>query len=138
MGGTTMAAFPTEVAQELLLPEPDVLTGVMLAADDGVGQDELVERIRPLLPEGAEAITGEALTTEQEKDVGSDFLDFFETFLLVFAGIFDWYRPLADLSPQELSAGFDELFAVNVKSALVAVHVCQPSACARGGTRHVP
>jgi putative ABC transport system permease protein len=87
MGGTTMAAFTTEEAQALLLPEAGSLTGVVLGAADGVGQDELVERITPLLPDGAEAITGEALTTEQEKEVESDFVSFFETFLLVFAGI---------------------------------------------------
>ena len=34
-------------------------------------------------------------------------------------GIFDFYRGLADLDDEQLDAGFDEIFAVNVKSQLV-------------------
>ena len=40
-----------------------------------------------MLPDGVEAITGAELTAEKEDDIESDFLGFFETFLLVFAGI---------------------------------------------------
>jgi phthalate 3,4-cis-dihydrodiol dehydrogenase len=36
-------------------------------------------------------------------------------------GIFDFYRGLADLGDDELEAGFDELFSVNVKSGLVCI-----------------
>jgi NAD(P)-dependent dehydrogenase (short-subunit alcohol dehydrogenase family) len=36
-------------------------------------------------------------------------------------GIFDFYRGLDDLGPQELDAGFDELFRANVLSQLVSV-----------------
>lgn len=86
-GGVTFAGFTTEAAQELLLPEPDRLTGVRVAAVDGVSQDELVEQISPVLPADAEAITGVALTAEQEDAIQGDFLGFFESFLLVFAGI---------------------------------------------------
>lgn len=42
--------------------------------------------------------------------------------LLCFAGVFDWYRRLEDMTADEVASGFDELFAVNVKSALFAVH----------------
>lgn len=87
LSGVTMAAFTTEVAQELLLPEADSLTGAVLAADEGLSQGELVERLDSVLPEGAEAITGEDLTAEQEEEIESDFLGFLENFLLVFAGI---------------------------------------------------
>ena len=38
-------------------------------------------------------------------------------------GIFDFYRGLADLADDQLDAAFDEIFAVNVKSHLVSVHV---------------
>src|SRR5690606_29579767 len=41
----------------------------------------------PLLPGDTEAITGEALTAEANEDMSEEFLNFFETFLLVFAGI---------------------------------------------------
>ncbi len=36
-------------------------------------------------------------------------------------GIFDFYRDLSDLSPEELDRGFDELFRANVLSQLVSV-----------------
>jgi len=36
-------------------------------------------------------------------------------------GLFDYRRGLADLSAEQLDAGFDELFAVNVKSMLLSV-----------------
>jgi NAD(P)-dependent dehydrogenase (short-subunit alcohol dehydrogenase family) len=36
-------------------------------------------------------------------------------------GVFDFYRGLADLDDDQLDAGFDEIFAVNVKSQLVSV-----------------
>ena len=39
------------------------------------------------LPDGVEAITGAELTAEQQDDVESDFLGFFQTILLAFAGI---------------------------------------------------
>jgi NAD(P)-dependent dehydrogenase (short-subunit alcohol dehydrogenase family) len=41
-------------------------------------------------------------------------------------GIFDFYRGLADLDDQTLDEGFDEMFAVNVKSQLVCVRAALP------------
>jgi len=41
-------------------------------------------------------------------------------------GIFDFYRGLADLDDDQLDAGFDEVFAVNVKSQLVSVRAALP------------
>jgi putative ABC transport system permease protein len=86
-GGVTFAGFTTETAQDLLLPEPGQITGVLVAADEGVSQAQLVDRIEPLLPDQAEAITGDALTAEQEHDIQTDFLGFLTSFLVVFAGI---------------------------------------------------
>jgi putative ABC transport system permease protein len=87
IGGVTFAAFTLPVAQELLLDSTDVITSVIAVADPGVTQAELTDRIDPVLPSGVEALTGVELTAEQNADIGEDFLDFFETFLLVFAGI---------------------------------------------------
>jgi putative ABC transport system permease protein len=86
-GGVTFAGFETSFAQQLLLPEPDQITSISVAAEDGVSQGELVQRIRPTLSEGTEAITGDALTQEQEDEIESDFLGFFTTFLTAFAVI---------------------------------------------------
>jgi phthalate 3,4-cis-dihydrodiol dehydrogenase len=41
-------------------------------------------------------------------------------------GIFDFYRGLADIPADQLDAAFDEMFAVNVKSQLVAVQAALP------------
>jgi putative ABC transport system permease protein len=87
LGGSSYAAFTLDTAQRLLLPEPGKVTSFIVGAEDGVSQTALVHDLRPLLPDGAEAITGTALTAEQEDAVQSDFLGMFKTFLLVFAGI---------------------------------------------------
>ena len=86
-GPQTYAAFTTEFAQQLLLPEPGRISDVLVAADDGVSQQELVDRLEPVLPDGSEALTGAALTDEQRSNLEGDFLGFFKAFLLVFAGI---------------------------------------------------
>ena len=49
-------------------------------------------------------------------------------------GIFDFYRGLADLSDEQLDAGFDEIFAVNVKSQLVTVQAALPELRRDGGS----
>jgi len=86
-GGSTFTGFTFEAAQDLLLPEPGKLTDIRVAALDGVSQQAAVDQIETVLPDGVEAITGTALTAEQEEDIESDFLGFFEQFLVVFAGI---------------------------------------------------
>jgi NAD(P)-dependent dehydrogenase (short-subunit alcohol dehydrogenase family) len=49
-------------------------------------------------------------------------------------GIFDFYRGLADLDDDQLDAGFDEIFAVNVKSQLVSVRAALPELRRAGGS----
>lgn len=85
IGGSTLVAFETATAQELLLGSTERLTGVVVHAAAGVGQDELVARIEQVLPDGVEAITGADLTAEQEDAIERDFLGFFNTALLIFA-----------------------------------------------------
>ena len=41
------------------------------------------------------------------------------TIAVSFVGIFDHYRPLADIPAQSFDAAFDEIFSVNVKSAFL-------------------
>jgi putative ABC transport system permease protein len=86
-GPLTWAAFSMDYAEQVLLPSPDKVTGVLVAATDGVSQEQLVSRIDPVLPGDAEAVTGAELTAEQQDAIEGDFLGFMETFLLVFAGI---------------------------------------------------
>jgi putative ABC transport system permease protein len=87
MAGTTFAAFTTAEAQRLLLGGRDEVTGVLLQADPGVSQAQLVRQLQPSLPAGITAITGHQLTQEQQDDVNSAFIGFFETVLLVFAAV---------------------------------------------------
>ena len=86
-GGTTYAAFTLEAAQRYIAGGPERLSSVLVAAEPGVSQEELVERIRPLVPEGAEAITGTAYADDLLDDINSDFLTALRTFLTMFAGI---------------------------------------------------
>jgi putative ABC transport system permease protein len=86
-GPATYAGFTTDYARDVLLPSADQIPGVLLAADEGVSESELIDRLAPTLPDGAEALTGAQLTAEQEDEIEGDFLGFFEAFLLVFAGI---------------------------------------------------
>jgi putative ABC transport system permease protein len=87
VGGLTYVAFDTSTAQQLLTGATTQLTGILVRAADGVTPDELASRIEATLPAGLEAITGAELTAEQQRDVESDFLGFFQTLLLAFAGI---------------------------------------------------
>jgi putative ABC transport system permease protein len=86
-GPVTYAAFSDEEAARLLVPGSDQASSIRVKAEPGVSQADLVSRIDRVLPDGAEALTGAALTAEQEDDIQGDFLGFFKSFLLVFAGV---------------------------------------------------
>ena len=86
-GGVSFAAFTLDEAQQYLAGGADVVSQVIVAAADGVSQDDLVQRLLPIIPDGAEAVSGTDLTDEATDGISADFLDFFEAFLLAFAGI---------------------------------------------------
>jgi len=86
-GKSTYTAFTLTGAQRYELRKPGQLSSIAVKAAPGVSQQQLVDRIRPLLPRGVEALTGAQLTDETTKDVTGQFLDVFRTFLLVFAGV---------------------------------------------------
>jgi len=46
--------------------------------------------------------------------------------LVCCTGVFDSYRSILDLTPGEIEAGFDEIFATNVKSYMLAVKAALP------------
>lgn len=85
-GRGTFVAFGLSDA-ERYLTKPGRVSSVVVHADPGVSQQQLVDRLRPLLPPGTEAITGAALTDETTSDLVGGFLAFFSRALLVFAGI---------------------------------------------------
>ncbi|HEY6532032.1 MAG TPA: FtsX-like permease family protein [Acidimicrobiales bacterium] len=83
--GATLAIFELSTAQELF-GFPDKFSQIAVAADEGISQQELADRITEVLPEGLEAVTGEDLTEEQQSQT-REFLGFFNTFLTAFAVI---------------------------------------------------
>ena len=87
LGGVTYTWFDTDTAQRLLLHSDDLVSAVNLTAAPGVSPEQLVAVVQPTLPSGIEAVTGTTLTAEDDADIAADFLDFFETFLLMFAGV---------------------------------------------------
>ena len=87
LGGVTFTWFDTATAQGVLLNSDDQITAVNLTAAPGVSPEQLVAAVEPVLPTGTEAVTGSTLTAEDDADIAADFLDFFNTFLLMFAGV---------------------------------------------------
>ena len=87
LGETTFTAFTMDEAQRRLTGGDDRVSSVLVDAADGVAQDELVERIRDVLPAGTEVLSGDELAQEQTDDINEDFLGMLTTFLTVFAGI---------------------------------------------------
>jgi putative ABC transport system permease protein len=83
--GATLAVFDTPTAQQVL-GLPGKYSDIAAAAEPGVSQEELAQRVQAALPDGLQAVTGKALTEEQQSQT-RDALGFFNTFLLVFAVI---------------------------------------------------
>jgi putative ABC transport system permease protein len=82
-GGATVVLFPPTVAQAVLA-EPGKYDDISIVAKTGVTQDQVVRSIVRVLPDGAEAITGAAITEESQSETRDTFA-FFRTFMLVFA-----------------------------------------------------
>jgi putative ABC transport system permease protein len=83
LAGSTFVAFRDDVAQQLLA-EPGRYNEISVKAADGVSQEEVTARVAAALPVGTEAITGEAITKENQDLIG-EMTSFFSTFMLIFA-----------------------------------------------------
>jgi putative ABC transport system permease protein len=86
-GGSTYVGFSLAGAERYLSGKPGQVTSILVKPASGVSQQELVDQVRPLLPSGVEAITGQELSDESISDINQGFLGLFRTFLTVFAGI---------------------------------------------------
>jgi putative ABC transport system permease protein len=82
-GGATFTMFTTEAAQRYV-GEADKFDSISVAAEEGVSQQEIVDRIAGVVPSGVEVVTG-ATVTEENQDALRQGLSFFSTFMLVFA-----------------------------------------------------
>jgi putative ABC transport system permease protein len=81
--GATVASFDLHTAQKHL-GQPGKVNEIRLRADSGVSADQLRDRVAAQLPSGIEALTTTDLTAQQSKQTAEG-LQFFTTFLLVFA-----------------------------------------------------
>ncbi len=86
LAGASLTSFDTKTAQQLFLGGKDVYNGIWVTARDGVSQAELRDQVRPLLPAGVEAVTGDKAADESASEINQA-LSFISTFLLVFAGV---------------------------------------------------
>ncbi len=83
-GSATYAAFTTEFAERFLLPEPGMASSIAVAAEPGISQLELVSRLGAVLPDGVEAITGDAFTGEIAEQAQGEDYEAFQQALLIF------------------------------------------------------
>jgi putative ABC transport system permease protein len=83
--GATLAGFELSEAQKLMGLEGR-LTVISIQGEAGVSPEELQQRVMSTLPEGVEAITGEADTDEQLAEVAEG-LSFLTVALLAFAAV---------------------------------------------------
>ncbi|MGW4379109.1 FtsX-like permease family protein [Kitasatospora sp. NPDC004531] len=87
MGPSTFTALTLADAQAHLTPRGAGQVSTVRLRSDSLSQRQLVDRVRPLLPTGVEALTGADATAQSTADVSGRFLGLFTTLLLVFAGI---------------------------------------------------
>jgi putative ABC transport system permease protein len=85
IAGATLLAFDAPTAQAVA-GTPGTWSSLSIAADPGVSDPQLRDRISAVLPKGTEALTIQQSTAKDSKDLKQG-LSFFNTFLLAFAGI---------------------------------------------------
>ena len=86
LNGATLALFEARAAQDLFLGGADAYSNLWVTAEDGLGQEDLRDRVAAELPSGFEAVTGDAAADEAATDL-LEAISFLERFLLIFAGI---------------------------------------------------
>lgn len=86
MAGATYVGFTEEQAIDLL-GEPGQVSDLRVRGDGTLSDTQLRDAVAAIVPEQAEAITGDELTAEQQEDIQGDFLGFLKNFLLAFAGV---------------------------------------------------
>jgi putative ABC transport system permease protein len=85
LAGATLTAFDTTTAQAVLL-KPGQLSQITVAADAGVSQSELANRVKKAVGRSADVVTGDELNQQTSNGIKSG-LGFFNTILTVFGGI---------------------------------------------------
>jgi putative ABC transport system permease protein len=85
LGGATLAAFDLPTAQRVLL-QPGRLSQITVAADAGVSQAQLAGRIKAVVGNTADVVTGDQLTQETSNGIKNG-LGFFTLILQIFGAI---------------------------------------------------
>jgi putative ABC transport system permease protein len=85
LGGASLLAFEPATSQRIL-GEPGTWSGLSIAADPGVDEKTLRDRVAAVLPKGFEALTRTQAVADQSKDLKAG-LDVFNNVLLAFGGI---------------------------------------------------
>ncbi|MFI1561764.1 ABC transporter permease [Streptomyces sp. NPDC020490] len=87
MAQVTYTGMTRADAGKYLTARPGEAASILVRAEPGVDQRELVSRLTRALPAGIEAITGQESARENTDMVSSRFLTLFTAFLLVFSGV---------------------------------------------------
>lgn len=87
MAQVTFTGMTLADAEQYLTPKPGEAASIQVRAGPGTSQQELVDALKPVLPTGVEAITGQESTEENQDMISGQFLNLFTTLLLVFSGI---------------------------------------------------
>ena len=85
LAGATTAMFQLDEAQRVLGAEGQ-LDGISVRADEGLSEQEVVDRVSAVLGDGVEVITGTEATEETQDSIAAA-LSFFNIFLIAFAVI---------------------------------------------------
>lgn len=86
LNGASLSIFDTEQAQQLFTQGADTFTDIWVTAEPGTSQADLRDAVAAQLPDGVEAVTGDAAAEAAASDI-QEALGFITTFLLVFAGV---------------------------------------------------
>ena len=84
LGGATIALFDVATARQVL--DKTGFDAVAVAAKEGVGNEQLIDSIRTVIPVSAQVRTGAEQAAEDGEGVG-EFVTFIRYFLLAFGGI---------------------------------------------------
>ncbi|WSQ13957.1 FtsX-like permease family protein [Streptomyces sp. NBC_01231] len=87
MAQVTFTGMTRADAEKYLTARPGQAASIQVRAGPGVSQQELVDRLASVLPEGVEAVTGQESAEENTDMISSQFLTVFTAFLLVFSGV---------------------------------------------------
>lgn len=87
MAQVTYTGMTRADAEKYLTARPGEAAGILVRAEPGVSQQELVDRLADVLPQDVEAITGQESAEENNEMISGQFLSIFTVFLLVFSGV---------------------------------------------------